>query len=212
MESHMARSTARPLPRLGLIWLLAVAGRFSSKWELLSPENLSTRARATFVQSSLRTSAKHSLRNSLQSALLRQQRSVALRSADDPVTTAAIGKLPPSLVAGALSKPEHFQRRFLDGFVEYTDSACLAGSARECEPDELSRDELIASIQQYQDSGAQEVGVWNAYLEKELGRVIGDPYVFDLRMLILDPATRKAVRRAARAALMEGMLLGLCRE
>ena len=64
----------------------------------------------------------------------------------------------------------------------------------------------------------EERQLWDRYVEDELGRIIGvrlkplkgvgpgDPYAFDLRIKILDNGARKALRRAARQALMDEML------
>eukprot|EP00440_Ansanella_granifera_P048332 gb/GFBE01052360.1/.p1 GENE.gb/GFBE01052360.1/~~gb/GFBE01052360.1/.p1 ORF type:complete len:211 (+),score=38.62 gb/GFBE01052360.1/:1-633(+) len=139
-----------------------------------------------------------------------ERRRIRLQSVDDAADAnsgaTAAGKLPTALVEGPLSKPGHFQYGFLEKFVEFAGERWPAGEAGSDGQEELPCDDLVAKVEAFQALGLQEMGLWNAYLEQELGKLIGDPYAFDTRIVISDAATRKAVRRAARTALLDSML------
>ncbi|CAK9086394.1 unnamed protein product [Durusdinium trenchii] len=113
------------------------------------------------------------------------------------------GRLPQQLLTGVLSQPEIYQDSFLMGFIRdlgdrWTSSAW--------EPQASSREALVAAVRSFIQRGQQEMQLFNNYVENELGRIIGDPYVFDLRIKILDNGARKALKRAARQAMMDEML------
>ena len=129
-----------------------------------------------------------------------------LHAATEPSSPSSPGSLPVELVTGVLAEPGHFQTSFLMSFVKYcgdrwTSSEDLTESAQA-----TTRDALVAATFGFLQRGSEETQMWQDYLQQELGRVIGDPYAFDLRIKILDNGARKALKRAARQAMMDEML------
>mmetsp|Transcript_20862 Transcript_20862/g.43311 ORF Transcript_20862/g.43311 Transcript_20862/m.43311 type:complete len:171 (+) Transcript_20862:1-513(+) len=132
---------------------------------------------------------------------------VAPRAAAAPAAEGGIaqGRLPAQLVEGVLRSPGNFQQRFLEGFLRSAGEQWLVGEDTNL-VDETTREVLVSRVEAFQAQGAEQISRWDAYCEQELGCLMGDPCAFDLSILILNPSTKRKVRRAARGALMGGLL------
>ncbi|CAJ1349585.1 unnamed protein product, partial [Effrenium voratum] len=105
--------------------------------------------------------------------------------------------LPDALLRGPLSKPENFQDRFLVGFIKFASDQWSADSTEDrAEPAQSTvRAALVAAVDGFLARGTKEVKIWESYVQAELGRIIGDPQAFDLRIKIVDNGARKAQAR-----------------
>ncbi|OLQ13162.1 hypothetical protein AK812_SmicGene2874 [Symbiodinium microadriaticum] len=128
------------------------------------------------------------------------------RSAEAAASASQPGRLPESLVAGPLSKPESFQDSFLMGFVKAAGDRWQAVDDDTEEVQGSTREALVAAVRNFKSRGAEEQQIWDDYVQSELGTIIGDPYAFDLRIKLLDNQARKALRRASRQVMMDEML------
>lgn len=118
----------------------------------------------------------------------------------------ATGTLPTELVAGVLAEPAQYQNRFLMGFVKHCGKRWISSDDTTESTQDSTREALVAACSSFIQRGDEEKTMWENYLNQELGGIIGDPFAFDLRIKILDNAARKALKRAARQAMMDEML------
>ncbi|CAL1144422.1 unnamed protein product [Cladocopium goreaui] len=92
------------------------------------------------------------------------------------------------------------------GFVKHCGKRWISSDDTTESTQDSTREALVAACSSFIQRGDEEKTMWENYLNQELGGIIGDPFAFDLRIKILDNAARKALKRAARQAMMDEML------
>lgn len=116
-------------------------------------------------------------------------------------TSAGTTRLPAELMSRHLSKATNFQQRYLEGFLVFAGQSALVGEDTNTATEE-SRLILAVRVQEFMAQGTDGRELWEAYCEKVVGNILGDFCGFDVKILISDVPTIRALRRIARRNLL----------